>query len=227
MRFFITDLKRAFTEPYFYLSTAITFLLLFIGMIFSFDGGEKGQLFLYSQAFVLPFAAPLLASMPYSVMLMREKETGYKTLIAVKSGHNGYELRRFFVCGISGAAALFIPQLIFFLICSLVDAAENTGENLLTILLSFPFGFSYSVFSYSLTFMNKKKYVPLVMPEVIYLLFTYAFPYMGLSEYYPPLDISPSIYGGEISVDRLIIPVILIAVGLLMTVLGKQVNKDE
>ncbi|MGN0655204.1 MAG: hypothetical protein ACI4KR_00275, partial [Ruminiclostridium sp.] len=102
MRFIKTDLKRIFSEPAFYISLALNFLLIIGGMTFAIINGETNRFFLYSQSFALPFVAPLLAAMPYSVMIMQEKETRYSTLMNIKLGASGYDFRRFITCGISG-----------------------------------------------------------------------------------------------------------------------------
>ena len=225
MRFIVTDLKRIFTEPTFYISMALNLLLLALGIAFASVRGETDRLFLFSQSFALPFVAPLLAAMPYSVMIMQEKETRYSTLMSVKLGSAGYELRRFLTCGISGAAALFLPQLILFVICIFMGGISNFTYDLKVLLLTLTFGFSYAVISYGLTFVNRHNYVPLVMPQVLYLLCIYAFPILKLEKYYPPLDIAPSIYGGEITAERFIIPICLTALGFVLTLFGKAGNR--
>ena len=87
--------------------------------------------------------------------------------------------------------------------------------------MSLAFGFSYAVISYGLTFVNRHNYVPLVMPQVLYMLCIYAFPIIKLEKFYPPLDLSPTIYGGEITAERFVIPLCLIVLGLALTLLGK------
>ena len=94
MRFIVTDLKRIFTEPTFYISMALNLLLLALGIAFASVRGETDRLFLFSQSFALPFVAPLLAAMPYSVMIMPEKETCYSSLMNIKLCAGGYDLTR-------------------------------------------------------------------------------------------------------------------------------------
>ena len=53
----------------------------------------------------------------------------------------------------------------------------------------------------------------------------YAFPILKLEKYYPPLDIAPAIYGGEITVGRFIIPLCLTALGFVLTLFGKAGNR--
>ncbi|MGN0577258.1 MAG: hypothetical protein ACI4J4_01425 [Ruminiclostridium sp.] len=225
MRFIATDLKRIFSEPAFYISLALNFLLLMGGMAFAAANGESSRLFLCSQSFALPFVAPLLAAMPYSVMIMQEKETRYSTLMSIKSGAAGYEMKRLFTCGISGAAALFLPQLLLYCICIFMGGISDFAYDLKVLLLSLTFGFSYAVISYGLTFVNRHNYVPLVMPQVLYMLCIYAFPILKLEKYYPPLDIAPTIYGGEITAERFIIPLCLTALGFVLTLSGKAGNR--
>lgn len=219
MRFLKTDLKRIFTEPAFFLSLFLGSLLLFGAMGYLIASGEAEDLYARSQALALPFAAPLLAAMPYSVMIMRERETRYGILMTVKLRKSGYQLQRLLTCGLSGAAALFIPQLALFMVCMAlegVSVSEKAGE----LVLPLTFGFGYGTFSCGLTFANRQRYVPLVMPQVLYMLCIYAFPYLHLEKYYPPLDISPSIFGGEITGERFAVPAALTAAALVLTVLG-------
>ncbi|MDE6710726.1 MAG: hypothetical protein K2J76_09595 [Oscillospiraceae bacterium] len=220
MRFFKTDFKRIFTEPAFYLSIALGAILLFGAMAYQLFAGTGEKLYTLSQALALPFVAPLLASMPYSVMIMQERETLYVTLMTIKLRKSGYELQRFFTAGISGAVALFIPQFALFWVCAVLGGVSNFGNSLAELILPITFGFGYAAFSYGLTFVNKQRYVPLVMPQVLYMLCIYAFPYIGLERFYPPLDISPSINGGVISSVRFVVPTALTAAGLFLTVFG-------
>lgn len=220
MRFIKTDLKRIFTEPAFYLSIALGTLLFFGAMAYRLLVGAGESLYTLSQALALPFVAPLLAAMPYSVMIMQERETLYVTLMTIKLRKSGYELQRFFTAGISGAAALFIPQLALFLVCNLLGGVSDLGKSLAELVLPITFGFGYAAFSYGLTFVNKQRYVPLVMPQVLYMLCIYAFPYIGWERFYPPLDIAPSVNGGAISALRFVVPAVLTAAGFFLTVFG-------
>lgn len=220
MKFVKTDLKRIFTEPAFLLSLLLGTALLFGAMAYLLAGGSTDSLYASSQALAMPFTAPLLAAMPYSVMIMLERETLYSTLMTVKLRREGYELQRFVTCGISGAAALFIPQLALFGVCAALNGISDFGTEASGLVLPVTFGFGYAAFSYGLTFVNRQRYVPLVMPQVLYMLCIYAFPYLGLERFYPPLDIAPSIYGGTVSAERFAVPAALTAAGFLLTIFG-------
>lgn len=220
MRFIKTDLKRIFTEPAFFLSLALGAVLLFGSMAYLLSVNKTDSLYTRSQALALPFAAPLLAAMPYSVMIMRERETRYAVLMTVKLRTTGYRLPRLPMCGLSGAAALFIPQLALFIVCAFLDGVSDFGSALAELILPAAFGFGYAAFSYGLTFANSRRYVPLVMPQVLYMLCIYAFPYIKLERFYPPLDISPSIYGGTVTAERFVIPAALTAAAITLTGFG-------
>lgn len=225
MKFIASDLRRIFTEPAFYISIIFGTVILFGGMACVYESCDRERLFLFSQSFAFPFVAPLLSAMPYSVMIMQEKETRYSTLMTIKLKGRGYELKRLFTSGLAGALAIFIPQLLLFLVCLFSDGISSFSFDFSVLLLSLSFGFSYGAFSYGLTFVNTLRYVPLVMPEIIYLLCIYAFPHLKLEKYYPPLDISPTIYGGEITTDRFIIPVFLTLCAVILTLIGKAVRR--
>lgn len=220
MKFIRTDLKRIFTEPAFFLSVLLCSVLLFGSMAYLLTGGNTDNIFLRSQALALPFAAPLLAAMPYSVMIMRERETLYNILMTVKLRKPGYCMPRLLTCGVSGAAALFIPHAALFAACTFFDGIPSASVCIGGLVLPLTFGFAYAAFSYGLTFVNRQRYVPLVMPQVLYMLCIYAFPHLKLERFYPPLDISPSIYGGAVSPDRFIFPALLTAFAVMLTLWG-------
>lgn len=221
MKFFKIDLKRAFSEPTFFLSLVLGMISLFGAAAYLLASGSYPQgLYASAQSLVLPFAAPLLAAMPYSAMIMQERETRYRIMITIKMRKSGFEFRRLAVCGISGAAVLLIPQLVLFIACAVMGEIPDFGRAAAELILPVTFGFGYAVFSYGLTFVNTQRYVPMVMPQVLYLLCVYAFPHIKLERFYPPLDISPAIYGGEISADRFAVPAVLTAAAIVLTVYG-------
>lgn len=221
MRFLKTDLKRIFTEPAFYISIFLNMILLFGAFAYFTASGDTENIYIRSQALALPFGAPLLAAMPYSVMIMQERETKFGTLMTIKLRRKGYQLARLLTCGISGAAALLIPQLVLFAVCAASGGVLDYAYAVTGLILPVSFGFGYAAVSYGLTFVNRQRYVPLVMPQVLYLLCIYAFPHLKLERFYLPLDIAPSIYGGEITADRFVIPVILTGAAVLLTLYGK------
>ncbi|MCM1024346.1 MAG: hypothetical protein NC395_09865 [Prevotella sp.] len=234
MKFFGTDIKRIFTEPSFWLSVLFGAALLFGGMAYRLASGDVSGLYVRAQALALPFAAPLLAAMPYSVMIMTERETKFGALMAVKLGgsHGGYRFKRFLTAGLSGAAALEIPHLAMFAASAALEGLPSASEGLPSaseaalLVLPLTFGFGWAALSYGLTFVNRQRYVPLVMPQVLYLLCIYAFPYLKLERFYPPLDIAPSVSGGTMSPDRFVLPAVLAAAGLVLTTFGKEADKQ-
>lgn len=221
MKFLSTDLKRVFTEPAFYISIFLSLLLLFGAYVYQIISGNTDNLYISAQALALPFAAPVLAAMPYSVMIMQEKETRFAALMTIKLRRSGYQLARLLTSGISGAAALLVPQLILFAVCLVTGGTDDLSYAAAGLVLPVTFGFGYAAISYGLTFVNRHRYVPMVMPQVLYLLCIYAFPHLKLERFYPPLDIAPSIYGGEITAQRFAVPVILTAAAVLLTLYGK------
>lgn len=227
MKFFRTDLRRIFTEPSFWLSVFLGAVLLFGGLVYCLSSGDGSNLYSRAQALALPFAAPLLAAMPYSVMIMTERETKFGALMILKQSGTDrrYRIKRFFTVGFSGAAALFIPHMALFTVCLALDGTPDASE-FAQLILPITFGFGWAAFSYGLTFVNRQRYVPLVMPQVLYLLCIYAFPYLKLEKFYPPLDIAPSVSGTVMSADRFVLPAILAAAGLVLTAFGKEADEQ-
>lgn len=227
MKFFRTDLRRIFTEPSFWISVFLGAVLLFGGLGFVYVSGDGSHLYSRAQALALPFAAPLLAAMPYSVMIMTERETKFGALMILKQSGTDrrYRFKRFFTVGLSGAAALSIPHMALFVVCLALGGAPDASE-FAQLVLPITFGFGWAAFSYGLTFVNRQRYVPLVMPQVLYLLCIYAFPYLKLERFYPPLDIAPSVSGTVISADRFVLPAVLAASGLVLTAFGKEADEQ-
>lgn len=227
MKFFRTDLRRIFTEPSFWLSVFLGAVLLFGGLVYCFASGDGSNLYSRAQALALPFAAPLLAAMPYSVMIMTERETKFGALMILKQSGTDrrYRFKRFFSVGLSGAAALFIPHAALFAVCLALGGIPDASESA-QLILPITFGFGWAAFSYGLTFVNRQRYVPLVMPQVLYLLCIYAFPYLKLERFYPPLDIAPSVSGTVMSADRFVLPTILAVSGLVLTAFGKEADEQ-
>ncbi len=226
MKFLKTDLKRAFSEPTFFIGLILGILSLFgPAVYFMLTDGMSGDIYSRSRSYILPFAAPLLAAMPYSTMIMIEKETHFRIMMNTKMRNNGYEFIRFAVCGISGGMVLLIPQLLLFVFCLAAGQVNNIAGSAKGFVLALSFGFGYAVFSYGLTFVNRQRYIPAVIPQVIYLFCTYAFPHLDLERFYPPLDLSPEIYGGNITSDRFIIPSVLALAGLILTAAGIVIEK--
>lgn len=227
MKFFRTDLRRIFTEPSFWLSVFLGAVLLFGGLGYVYVSGGGSNLYSRAQALALPFAAPLLAAMPYSVMIMTERETKFGALMILKQSGTDrrYRFKRFFSVGLSGAAALFIPHSTMFAVCLALGGATDALE-FAQLILPITFGFGWAAFSYGLTFVNRQRYVPLVMPQVLYLLCIYAFPYLKLERFYPPLDIAPSVSGTVMFADRFVLPAVLAVSGLVLTAFGKEADEQ-
>jgi hypothetical protein len=194
MSFFMTDMRRALTERTFAASLIIAVLSLTGAFVYLGISGRDNS-FLMSQSLVFPFIAPFLAALPFSVIIITERATKYRDLIKLRRHGKNYVLPRFFTVGISGGFALLLPELLLFLITLIMGVNGVEAENLQVLSLSFPFGFAYAVLAFSFTFYNTEAILPLMIPEVFYLLLTYAFPYLELEKFYPPLAVSPFIYG--------------------------------
>ena len=214
MNFFKADIKRIFTEQSFWLSIVLGAVLLFggLGYCLSAEDFKEDANGLYSraQALALPFAAPLLMILKQSGTHKQRKQSRH------------YRIKRFFTVGLSGAAALFIPHAAMFAVCAVL----GNMPDIRLLALPVTFGFGWAALSYGLTFVNRQRYVPLVMPQVLYLLAIYAFPYLKLDRFYPPLDISPALNGSIITTDRFVLPAVLALAGLFLTAFGKEADRQ-
>lgn len=231
MKWLFIDVKRGLTECSFWGAISIGILSLAIGLSYYFytESTYTGtEAFITSQSLILPFIAPLLASMVYSNMNMLEKDCGYKSLLILKNQGKGYRLGRWFVNNCLSGLALVIPILLFFCICTFISPYTNQEEIIGVLLLDFLFGFVYGSFAYSLTFVNRKRYIPLVTPQVLYLLFIYAFPYLNLEKFYPPLSFSPWLMPVDADYHLIILQLaILFGVSVLIILGGWLFEKGE
>jgi hypothetical protein len=196
-KFFPADLKRAFTEPTFFTALILGILMTAGGYIFltARDGFTD---FVTAQSLVFPFAAPFLAALPYAFMSKSERDINFAPLLRLRRGGKGYGIQRFFTAGIAGGAVILLSEGVLAVITLLGgDIVESGDMNklFLTLALAFPFGFAFGVLAHALCFFSRTSIIAIITPEVFYLLLTYAFPYLDLEKYYPPLAVSPYIYG--------------------------------
>jgi hypothetical protein len=246
--FFAADLKRAFTEPTFFTALFLGILMCAGGYIYLSSTGEAD--FVTAQSLVFPFAAPFLAALPYAFMNKSERDINYAPLLKLRRGGRGYGFTRFLTVGIAGGAVILISEAVLAGIVAAnggfaadaglaanggfaPDAVNNAAaslpdsfEKLLTTLaLAFPFGFAFAVLSHALCFFSRNVMIALITPQVLYLLLTYAFPYLDLEKYYPPLAVSPYIYGTPnlIYLSGFIGAVILTAA--ILTFIGETIFK--
>lgn len=226
MRFLIVDLKRGLCERGFYYSVMLSLLCIIISFVITITSNNYNNLFISVHSMILPFVAPLLASLPYSNMNMIESETKFEILMFIRENNKicgkSFELRRFIVNGILSGLALVVPLFILLCVCFFVGLSTELSEILKVLLLDFIFGFAFGSLAYGLTFVNTKKYIPVIAPQVIYMLLIYAFPYLNLQSYYPPLCFSPWILPMYANYKNIIILLmIIIGISLGLTLFGK------
>lgn len=224
MRFIITDLKRALTEKSFVGALLIGSISLLIGIVvygLEKDSYTAGEAFHFSQSFILPFIAPLLVALPYANMSMLEEDSGYKKLLLAKNNMKNYAFERYIVNGIISGLTLLIPLMLLLGVCLSFGRYESVKEILLIIGLDFIFGFSYGSLAYGLTFVNSKRYIPTVAPQVIYMLFIYAFPYLNLEKFYPPLSFAPGLIPSVASIDNALVQLIVLNAIAIVLIVGK------
>ncbi|MDR0986842.1 MAG: hypothetical protein LBL98_04000 [Ruminococcus sp.] len=222
-RFFSTDLRRIFTERTFLTSVFLGSLTLIIPLVLLLSNSETDSLsggYVTAQSTVFPFIAPFLAALPFAGMYKNEIQTKYSELLKLRRGGRDYGFTRFITVGISGGLALLLPELIlliFSLISIYTDCIDDFKRIVAVIVLAFPFGFAFAVTAQAVTAFTRSKTIALITPEVLYLLFTYSFPYLELDEYYPPLAISPFIYSTPNFANIFVFFAILIAFSIVVT----------
>lgn len=224
MKFFITDLKRAFSERNFFITIFIGILSVFLPAVYLFLEGNliSFDFFKGSHGMILPFIAPILAAIPYSNMNMIEEKSGFDFLMFYRQGKKRWEFKRFFVNGITAGVAVSIPAGILAVFALFLGGTIQIYDMIEIVLLNFLFGFSFATVSYGLTFVNSKRYIPIVAPEVVYLLMIYSFPHLGLEQYYPPLAFSPYIFSSYANTkSSLMLMVLVIFIGILFIIYGK------
>ncbi|MEG1133617.1 MAG: hypothetical protein RSD87_04545 [Cellulosilyticaceae bacterium] len=226
MKFIITDFKRGFTETTFLASVGISLAVLVSSLgyyLLNETTYESTRAFMVCQSLILPFIAPLLATLPYSNMRMLEEDSGYHRLLAIKGNRKNYDFKRFLTNGVIGGMAIALPLLLFAVICRVFSPYESVQQIVGIVILDFMFGFSYASIAYGLTFVNDKRYIPTVAPQVIYLLFIYAFPYLNLEAYYPPLSFAPGLLPSKIDGGNILMQFgVLIGLSLGLMILSKS-----
>jgi hypothetical protein len=223
--FFITDLRRIFTEPTFFTSLILGSIAL-LAPFFILTSNS----FVSAQSAVFPFAAPFLAALPFAAIYKTERETKYAELLKIRRGGKSYAVTRFFTVGIGGGFALLLPEILLLAVSFLINntaVLDDLFRINYTLALVFPFGFTYAVLAYAMTFVTRSKIIAIVTPEVLYLLLTYAFPYLDLEKYYPPFAISPFIFGvADIGYIRVSFAAMLI-VSLIITIIFEAFTVNE
>ena len=227
MRWFIVDLKRALTERTFIASVTVGCVVLMMGLVTYLmqetDIKQAQEAFVASQSLIMPFIAPILAALPYSNMSMLEKDTGYKRLILTKNKMKTYKGSRFIVNAIVGGLAITLPLVVLAGLCGGFSPYSDYEAILRVIGLDFWFGAAYASIAYGLTFVNTKRYIPLVAPQVLYLLFIYAFPYLNLEKFYPPLAFSPWLLPTYAEETLLLLQLGLMILGSALIVVGAHI----
>jgi ABC-type transport system involved in multi-copper enzyme maturation permease subunit len=227
-RFFATDIRRIFTEATFWVSIFIGFLTLVIPFVLFSVNSETDSIsggFVTAQSTVFPFVAPFLAALPFAGMYKNEVETKYADLLMLRRGGRSYAFTRFITVGISGGLALILPQillLLFTFVSNYTDSISDYKRIITVMILAFPFGFTFAVAAQAVTAFTRSKALAVITPEVLYLLFTYSFPYLELDEYYPPLAVSPFIYGVPDYKHILSLFAIIILFSLIVTIIDKE-----
>lgn len=225
MRWLITDFKRGLTERSFISAIVLGILSLVLGLgyyVYGQDVYTADEAFRTSHSFAMPFIAPLLACMVYSNMNMLEKDCGYQSLLILKNRGKNYTLKRWLVNNMLSGIALVVPMFILYAVCSFFSPYTQKEEIMGVIVLGFFFGFVYGSLAYSLTFMNRKRYIPLVAPQVLYLLFIYAFPYLNLEKFYPPLSFSPWLMSNHVEVKLISLELVTLLGISCILVLGSM-----
>lgn len=229
MRWWITDLKRGLTEPSFFLALVIGCLGMVGAVAFYIIRHEiytATEVFKGSHALVIPFIAPLLCALPYANMNMLETDCGYKKFLLLRNKGRNYTLKRWWVNSFIGGITLLLPSLLLMVVCRSFSTYEDVKGILEVVGLNFFFGVTYSSLAYSLTFVNKKRYIPLLGPQVLYLLFIYAFPYLKLEKFFPPLTFSPWIMPDLVNLQLMIIQLsVLLGISFLIIGCGDLFRK--
>ncbi|MEF9960367.1 MAG: hypothetical protein RR448_08335 [Niameybacter sp.] len=213
MRWLLTDFKRGLTERSFLGALVLGCLGMlggFIIYLMTHETYTATEAFEASHSLIIPFIAPLLAALPYSNMTMLEEDCGYKKLLMLRNKSREYTIKRWWVNNVISGITLLVPSLLLMLACRSFSSFESVQVILGVVGLNFVFGVVYGSLAYSLTFVNQKRYIPLITPQVLYLLFIYAFPYLNLEKYFPPLAFSPWILPSLVEVQAILLQLTIV-----------------
>lgn len=229
MKWWITDLKRGLMERTFILALTLGCMCMSAALavyIVSHKEYTATEAFRGSHALIVPFIAPLLCALPYANMNMLEADCGYRKFLILRNKGRDYIVKRWCVNSFIGGITLLIPSILLLLVCRGFGTYEEVGGILAVVGLNFFFGVAYSSLAYSLTFVNKKRYIPLLAPQVLYLLFIYAFPYLKLEKFFPPLTFSPWIMPDLMNLGLIVVELgTILGISALLIVWGALFRK--
>lgn len=214
MRFFLADLGRAWRER----STLLCLALALVGVLAPLAGLPArmtgADRWLAAHDRLLPFVYPLLSAGGYSLMFLRERESGMGKNIRLALGARRYRFARLAVVWTTGAGVLTLPVLALCLLC------RHFPRELWLAPLC---GAAFAGLSHGLGCLNRRGYIPLLAPWVLCLLLTYAAPYLDAPALWPPLWWSTAIQPGWGSLSLSVgVCAGLMALSAALTALGRE-----
>lgn len=224
MRFIKADLKRALTEPRFFLAVILGILCVTTSaaIILQGDVDDGYALFTKSHSLLLPFVAPLLCALPYATMDMLDTETGFAKLMTLHYGHKTWVFGRFLVNAFVSGLTVLLPGLVLLGMTLAMDDTALCLEVWQVLGLNFAFGMAFGSASYGLGFVNVQRYIPLLAPQVLYWFAIYALPILDVSQYLPPLAFSPWILPSVYDLGNMAMLLTAIAAtGIVLSLLGR------
>lgn len=193
-----TELKRAFCSKSFWVTCAITLAMLAIGssdyLLPSYANVEVSQpwwiyyfhCFFLGMKTLLPVLCPIVVMIPFCLSYRRDRDSGYRQLILLKTSRKAYLGAKALAVGASAFAAVLLPSLAWIPVCRLLGdtdwdhAMKYYGHNILfapsfykehVVLYCVMYAFHaallgavFAVFGLGLSAVVKNRYLALLLP---------------------------------------------------------------
>ena len=128
-----TEIRRVFRTKAFYVACAFMLVLAYYDTRFEFVyllnigslcEGIWQEKFLDAAGDIIPFLCPLIVALPYVLSYRKERDSGYRQLMVLKTSPGAYRRAKLLSVAVSGAAVMCIPLLCWMPVCILLGTND-------------------------------------------------------------------------------------------------------
>lgn len=192
-----TELKRAFTSKPFGATMAITFVMLVTGSSEYFLPMPGQTIFIphawwtiyiaafyCSQRAIISLFYPIIAVIPYVISYRKERDSGYRQLLVIKSNGGKYLAAKFFAVAGSTFTSFLIPAIAWIPCCKLLGVTDPAYDSIAHMVhfakgvyerhpeiyaVAYAFYFAilgtvFAVLALGLSAIIRNRYLPLILP---------------------------------------------------------------
>lgn len=216
-----TELKRAFCSKAFLATCMITLAMLAFGssdyLSFSHKVSRPWWIYYFHCFFLgmktmLPVFYPIVVMIPYVLSYRRDRDSGYRQLILLKTSQKAYLGAKALAVGTSAFGAILLPSLAWIPVCRLLGdtdwdwARQYYGHNILFAPLFYEehvvlycvmyafhaalLGAAFAIFGLGLSAVIKNRYLALLLP-FCYAIFSSSILSSSVGKWFAALDMMP------------------------------------